>query len=265
MPSHRPAAGRHRAPARGRHRRPAGSRAPAYFTAATVAAFVVAGVNVQTAIGDSHDPPAADTAAAKPGATTAAPVATAAAVALREQFIESQGLRASRARRAEAVAAAQVRTKAAEVRTKKKKAATATARKKAEAARPKWVQPLGGARLSARFGQVSYLWRNRHTGQDLSAPYGTPVRSVGDGRIIFSGWDGAYGKKLEVEHADGTVSWYAHLSSYVKTSGRVSAGEVIGRVGSTGNSTGNHLHLEIRPGNGDPIEPMGFLRRHGAR
>jgi murein DD-endopeptidase MepM/ murein hydrolase activator NlpD len=180
---------------------------------------------------------------------------------LRVELNAQQELRVSRAREVKA----EVDEKLRKAREAAEAAAKAAAKAAAEAARPKWVAPLGRPRLSAGFGASSSLWSSRHTGQDFSGSHGDPVRSVGDGRIVSTGWDGAYGQKLVVEHGDGTVSWYAHLSSYEKTTGRVRAGEVIGRVGSTGNSTGSHLHLEIRPGNGDPVEPIGWLRRHGAK
>lgn len=262
MLSQRPSGGRHRAARAGRHRRPSGSRAPAYVSAATLAAFALSGINVQGAIGASREPTSPTGEPAANAKTSHALRVDAAA--LRIELNAQQELRVSRAREVKAEVDEKVR-KAKEAEAAAKKAAEAAAKKAAEAARPKWVSPLRNARFSAGFGESSYLWSSRHTGQDFSASHGDAVRSVGDGRIISSGWDGAYGQKLAVRHDDGTVSWYAHLSSYVQTSGRVRAGEVIGRVGSTGNSTGSHLHLEIRPGNGDPVEPVGWLRRHGAK
>jgi murein DD-endopeptidase MepM/ murein hydrolase activator NlpD len=153
---------------------------------------------------------------------------------------------------------------AREARAAAKRAAEA-AKAAAEAAKPDWVKPVLNFSLSAGFGESSGLWSHRHTGQDFAAPVGTPVRAIGDGKIISATWDGAYGRKIIVEHTDGTVSWYAHLSAFVQTSGAVRAGDVIGRVGSTGNSTGAHLHLEIRPDGGDPVPPIQWLARHGVR
>jgi len=83
--------------------------------------------------------------------------------------------------------------------------------------------------------------------------------------VVSAGWDGAYGNKIVIRHRDGTVTWYAHLSSFVRHTGAVRVGEVIGRIGSTGNSTGAHLHLEVRPGGGDSVDPLHWLRQHGAR
>lgn len=158
--------------------------------------------------------------------------------------------RAAKAKEAAERKAAAMRKAAAEA------AAEAAAKKKAA----RWVLPVSGARLSASFGEGGGLWENRHTGQDFAAPTGTPVRAVGAGVIVSAGYDGAYGRRIVIRHNDGTETWYCHMSSFVRTSGTVSAGTVIGRVGSTGNVTGPHLHLEVRPGGGDPVNPMAWLR-----
>lgn len=126
-----------------------------------------------------------------------------------------------------------------------------------------WFLPLRNFRLTAGYGDAGTLWASDHTGQDFAAPYGTPVRAVGSGEIIFAGWDGSYGYKIVLRHDDGTETWYCHLSEFEYTSGYVRAGTVIGYVGSTGNSTGPHLHLEVRPGGGDPINPIPWLRSLG--
>jgi murein DD-endopeptidase MepM/ murein hydrolase activator NlpD len=243
----------------GRHRRPKSSGAPAYLTAATLAAFAVGGVNVPSAIGASRGPGDAKTTSGgmEPvAATTETKRAGLTAAELRTRVAVQQAARATRMRaaKAEADRLAAIAKKKAEQR----------AREAAERARPKWVKPLLNYSMSAGYGASSYLWSSSHTGQDFSAPAGTPVRTVGDGRIVSASWDGSYGQKVVVVHADGTETWYCHLSSFVRTSGTVKAGDVIGRVGSTGNSTGNHLHLEVRPGD-SPVEPMSWLRARGVR
>ncbi len=149
--------------------------------------------------------------------------------------------------------------------SQRRAAAERAARAARERARPKFVLPILGSRLTAGFGASSGLWSSRHTGQDFAAPTGTGIRAAADGTIIEAGWDGAYGQKIVVEHKDGTQTWYCHLSSFVRTTGTVKAGELIGRVGSTGNTTGPHLHLEVRPGGGEPINPLAWLRSQGVR
>jgi murein DD-endopeptidase MepM/ murein hydrolase activator NlpD len=137
------------------------------------------------------------------------------------------------------------------------------ARLAAEKARPRFILPISGYRLTAGFGEYG-LWSHAHTGQDFACPIGTPVHALGDGTIIFAAYDGAYGNKIAIQHADGLVTWYAHLSAYrVKVGDKVVAGQLIGLVGDTGNTTGPHLHLEIRPHKDDPIDPMPWLRAHG--
>jgi murein DD-endopeptidase MepM/ murein hydrolase activator NlpD len=175
---------------------------------------------------------------------------TVAAGQLRQTLLSQQEQSSSRFRTARATAVRSVAAAAEE------------AQKAREAALPVWVLPVEHFRLTAGFGEYG-LWANSHTGQDFAAPYGTPVHAIGDGKIIFAGYDGAYGNKIAIQHPDGTVSWYAHMSAFVVRSGQVKAGEVIGRIGTTGNTTGPHLHLEIRPNNGDPIDPLPWLRaRH---
>ncbi|MGW2632585.1 M23 family metallopeptidase [Streptomyces chattanoogensis] len=156
--------------------------------------------------------------------------------------------------------------KAAELEAQRK--AEEAARKKAEAERlaelaRSFITPVASYTLTASFGQAGDRWAADHTGQDFAAPTGTPVRAVHSGTITQAGWAGAYGYRIVLTLDDGTELWFCHLSSMVKTSGKVNTGDVIGRVGATGNVTGPHLHLEVRPGAGDPIDPMPWLREHG--
>ncbi|GFE15169.1 peptidase [Streptomyces glebosus] len=156
--------------------------------------------------------------------------------------------------------------KAAEMEAKRK--AEEAARRKAEAERlaklaKSFIAPVSSYTLTASFGQAGDRWAADHTGQDFAAPTGTPVKAVHSGTITQAGWAGSYGYRIVLTLDDGTELWFCHLSSMVKTSGKVSTGDVIGRVGATGNVTGPHLHLEVRPGAGDPIDPMPWLRDHG--
>ncbi|WP_336047261.1 M23 family metallopeptidase [Streptomyces sp. CA2R101] len=156
--------------------------------------------------------------------------------------------------------------KAAELEAKRE--AEEAARRKAEAARlaelaKSFIAPVSSFTLTASFGQAGDRWAADHTGQDFAAPTGTPVKAVHSGTITQAGWAGSYGYRIVLTLDDGTELWFCHLSSMVKTSGKVSTGDVIGRVGATGNVTGPHLHLEVRPDAGDPIDPMPWLRDHG--
>ncbi|MBT2384252.1 peptidoglycan DD-metalloendopeptidase family protein [Streptomyces sp. ISL-11] len=123
--------------------------------------------------------------------------------------------------------------------------------------------PVGSYTLTAGFGQAGNMWSANHTGEDFAAPTGTPVKAVGSGTITQAGWAGAYGYRIVLKLDDGTELWFCHLSSMVATSGKVTGGQVIGRVGATGNVTGPHLHLEVRPGGGSPVDPLSWLRARG--
>lgn len=135
----------------------------------------------------------------------------------------------------------------------------------AEIALNRWVLPLANYRLTATFGEYG-LWSSYHTGLDFAAPSGTPIRAVSNGVVTSAGSDGAYGNKTVLTLDDGTELWFCHQTSFaVSTGDKVRAGEVIGYVGSTGHVTGPHLHLEVRPGGGDPVDPDAALRVHGVR
>lgn len=128
----------------------------------------------------------------------------------------------------------------------------------------RWVLPVSGYHLTSRFGECSSLWSACHTGLDFAAPSGTSIVSVANGVVTETGYDGAYGNKTVVTLDDGTEIWYCHQTSYTVSVGdNVVGGQVIGSVGSTGNTTGPHLHLEVRPGGGDPVDPYAALIAHG--
>ena len=112
-----------------------------------------------------------------------------------------------------------------------------------------------GPRVHPIFGTV-----RQHTGVDIGGATGTPIWASKDGRVIFAGWKGGYGNTVVMVHGDGTVTTlYAHMSVIHASPGdRVDRGEVIGEVGSTGFSTGPHLHFEVRV-NGEPKDPQAFL------
>ncbi|WP_030416554.1 M23 family metallopeptidase [Streptomyces sp. NRRL S-1448] len=142
----------------------------------------------------------------------------------------------------------------------RKRKAEEAARK--EAMRPKFVLPVTQHGLSALFGQAGVNWMSVHTGIDFPVSYGTPVMSATDGTVRTQ-WNSAYGNMAIVTAPDGTETWYCHLSSTKIRSGSVKAGEQIAYSGNSGNSTGPHLHFEVRPGGGAAVDPIPWLRSHG--
>ncbi|MFL6023977.1 MAG: M23 family metallopeptidase [Marmoricola sp.] len=133
-----------------------------------------------------------------------------------------------------------------------------------EIAKNLWVLPTVGYHLTARFGQSSGLWSHNHTGLDFAAPTGTPIFAIANGVISFTGWDGSYGYKTVETLPDGTEIWYAHQSAIEVTVGqKVIQSAEIGKIGSTGNVTGPHVHIEVRPGGGDPVDPYPAFIYHG--
>ena len=118
--------------------------------------------------------------------------------------------------------------------------------------------PVSG-RISSRYGESSSRRRSTHTGLDIACPTGTNIQVIADGTVIFASNNGAYGNLVKVDHGNGVETWYAHCSKiYAKVGQKVSAGDVIAAVGSTGNSTGPHLHLEIRI-NGNTVNPQKYV------
>ena len=118
--------------------------------------------------------------------------------------------------------------------------------------------PVSGM-ISSRFGDRSGVRRYTHTGTDIAAPMGTAVTAAAAGTVAQAGWNGSYGNCIIINHANGVQTWYAHLSKMnVSVGQQVDTSTIIGNVGSTGNSTGPHLHLEIRI-NGAPVNPQNYL------
>ncbi|MFT7625022.1 MAG: murein DD-endopeptidase MepM/ murein hydrolase activator NlpD [Myxococcota bacterium] len=126
-----------------------------------------------------------------------------------------------------------------------------------------YLRPVGDVPISSPFGNrlhpISGVWK-MHKGTDFAAGYGTDILAVADGTVTVVGWDaGGYGNWVEIEHSDGKRTRYAHMSSVaVGQNASVSQGQSIGKVGSTGGSTGAHLHFEVRVG-GQAFDPMGYL------
>ncbi|MGW5851618.1 M23 family metallopeptidase [Streptomyces sp. NPDC055254] len=134
-----------------------------------------------------------------------------------------------------------------------------------------WDKPVEKYTLSATFGKGGSMWSRKHSGQDFAVPVGTPVKSVGAGVVVKAGPNGggdgpAYGNAVVIKHANNMYSQYAHLSKIqVRIGQKVATDQRIALSGNTGNSSGPHLHFEIRttPNYGSGINPMTFLRTRG--
>lgn len=120
------------------------------------------------------------------------------------------------------------------------------------------IEPVQG-RITAKYGEKSSVRSSVHTGLDIAAPGGTLIKAAASGTVVFSGRKGSFGKMLVISHGNGVQTYYAHCSKLLANVGdKVSQGEVIANVGSTGNSTGNHLHLEVRV-NGQSYNPQKYV------
>ncbi|MFD8462556.1 M23 family metallopeptidase [Streptomyces antimycoticus] len=155
-----------------------------------------------------------------------------------------------------------------------KVAAKAPAKKAPAKKAPKdWQTPVDKFSIGAAFGLAGNLWSHNHSGQDFVVPTGTPVHAAHEGVVVKAGPNGggdgpAYGNAIVIKHDNATYSQYAHLSRIdVRIGQTVTEGQQIGLSGSTGNSTGPHLHFEIRttPNYGTAVEPLKFLRGHGVK
>lgn len=118
--------------------------------------------------------------------------------------------------------------------------------------------PVTGT-ISSRYGVSSRIRSSTHTGLDIATSSGTPISVVADGTVTCAQYSGAYGNLVKVSHGNGVETWYAHTSKmYVTVGQEVKAGDIIAAVGSTGNSTGPHLHFEIRI-NGNHVNPQNYM------
>lgn len=235
------------------------STEPATLSDAQLSAINTARVNRQLQV--SRDSRRATLAQAQARQALAAKQAAA-----RKAKLDAQ--RAQTMRRAKALAAAKKSAAA-----KKAAAAQKAAAKAAEESGPVGGSgtssdgaklPVSGYHLTARFGQGGSRWAADHTGLDFAAPMGTRVGAVLPGEVVSASYAGAYGRQVIIRHGDGTETTYCHMSEFTVSVGdSVSAGEQVGSVGMTGNTTGPHLHFEVLPGGGDPVDPEPWLRDHG--
>jgi murein DD-endopeptidase MepM/ murein hydrolase activator NlpD len=142
------------------------------------------------------------------------------------------------------------------------KKAAVSAKKKASG----WTTPVSKYTIGAGYHQVGKHWINTHSGQDFVVPTGTAVHAAHTGTVVTAGWGGAYGNNIVIKHGAQLYTQYGHLSKFeVHVGQHVTTGQEIAKSGSTGNSTGPHLHFEVRttPYYGSSVEPLHFLRVHG--
>ncbi|MFF8939494.1 M23 family metallopeptidase [Streptomyces paradoxus] len=223
----------------------------------TRATVLAAGLGVSVALG-AGVASAADTTAASGAAS-----AVQAQAAAQAKAAKAEAVKAVKAEKAAKAAAAK---KAAE----KKAAAEKAAAKKAA---PSWVDPVKKYTLSASFAQNGGMWQSTHSGQDFAVPSGTQVVATHGGTVVKAGGNGAgdgpaYGNAVVIKHGNGTYSQYAHLSKVTVRIGQiVKTGQEIAKSGNTGNSSGPHLHFEIRttPNYGSAVDPVKFLRAKGVK
>jgi murein DD-endopeptidase MepM/ murein hydrolase activator NlpD len=171
----------------------------------------------------------------------------------------------------QATAQSKAAAKAKADKAEKAEAAKKTAAEKKAAAKKKaasWEAPVDHYVLSATYGTGGDRWASKHSGQDFAVPIGTKVEAAHTGRVVKAGPNGggdgpAYGNAIVIKHANGKYSQYAHLSKIeVKVGDRVTTGDEIARSGNTGNSSGPHLHFEIRtsPNYGSALDPVAYLK-----
>ncbi|UQA92651.1 M23 family metallopeptidase [Streptomyces halobius] len=189
--------------------------------------------------------------------------AAAEAAAARAKAEAEAKKRAEEAKRRAEEAKKKAEAKAEAERAAKERAAREAERKRLNA----YVAPIAGSYVSTGYKASGGLWSSgSHSGIDFHAASGTSVRAVAAGTVVEAGWGGAYGNNIVIKMNDGTYTQYGHLSSLGVSAGQtVTPGQQIGLSGSTGNSTGPHLHFEARtgPDYGSDIDPVAYLRSHG--
>ncbi|MFT2018865.1 M23 family metallopeptidase [Streptomyces sp. 796.1] len=175
---------------------------------------------------------------------------------------------AKKAAEAKAAAEREAQQKASEQASQTEQTGQSRASRTTErAAIGSYVSPIAGSYVSTQYKASGGNWSSgSHTGIDFHASTGTTVRAVGAGTVVEAGWGGAYGNNVIIKMNDGTYTQYGHLHSLSVSVGQtVAPGEQIGISGSTGNSTGPHLHFEARTSAqyGSDIDPLAYLRSHG--
>ncbi|MFB7220428.1 M23 family metallopeptidase [Streptomyces sp. NPDC056227] len=258
--------GKHRAPSRLQRR---SARIAGVATLATTG--VIGGLASPALAADAEAPSVSETGLTQIIAIEGAladQVATQADAQKRQADVAAKAAAAAKAKaKAEAKAEAAAKAKA-EARAKAAREAKARAARSAERTRLGSFQlPVAGSYVTTGYKSSGSLWSSgRHSGIDFHAASGSSVVAVGAGTVVEAGWGGAYGNNIVLRMTDGTYTQYGHLSSIGVSVGQsVGAGQQIGLSGSTGNSTGPHLHFEARttPSYGSDMDPVAYLRAHG--
>ena len=300
---HRPPAGRHRAAGSARTHESTGSSLPRFVGSGYLLPTAAAATLVLTATGAHFGGTAGTPSASAAPATSLTASGLVTEDAIERDVIERSGRDSARASgltgtdsfdtadsgrsdqqdaadaadrtqaQADAAAAkaaadaAKAAADAAAAQAQNQAQADAAAQQKAQAdaaaaAAHNWVPFIdGGYQLTSGFGM---RWGSMHPGQDFAVPVGTPVKAMSSGTVIFAGWQGGYGNKVEIQYWDGTVSWFCHNSKLVVTQGeKVTPGELVSMSGNTGHSTGPHIHVEIHPQDGSPVSPLPWLKKMG--
>ncbi|MEU6015756.1 M23 family metallopeptidase [Streptomyces sp. NPDC047515] len=258
------ATGKHRAPSRLTRR-----SAKIAGTAALATTGVIGGMAAPALAADAGTPSVSETGLNQ---IIAIEGALADQVAAQADEQKRQADVAARAK-AEAQRRAEAKKKAAEAKAEAEREAEARA-EKVRAARSaertrlgSYQLPVAGSYVTTGYKSSGSLWSSgRHSGIDFHAASGSSVVAVGAGTVVEAGWGGAYGNNIVLRMTDGTYTQYGHLSSIGVSVGQsVGAGQRIGLSGSTGNSTGPHLHFEARttPSYGSDMDPVAYLRAHG--
>ncbi|MFE7748410.1 M23 family metallopeptidase [Streptomyces sp. NPDC057428] len=242
-------------------------RAPSRLTRRSARVAGIAALATTGVIGATASPAlAADSEATSAGTgltqTVALDVSLAAQI---EAQAKAQQHQADVAAKAKAEAKRKAEARAKKVREEKARAARAAERARLNAFR----LPVAGSHVTTGYKSGGALWSSgTHSGVDFQAASGTSVVAVGAGTVVEAGWGGAYGNNIVLRMKDGTYTQYGHLSSIGVSVGQsVDAGQRIGLSGSTGNSTGPHLHFEARstPEYGSDMDPVAYLRAHGVQ
>ncbi|MGW1817734.1 M23 family metallopeptidase [Streptomyces sp. NPDC002125] len=257
------ATGKHRAPSR------LTRKSAQVAGIAALATTGVIGATASPALAADSEAPASSTGLTQTVALDATLAAQIDAQAKAQKHQAELAAKAAAEAKAKAEAKAEAKRKA-EARAKEVREAEARAARAAERARLNAFHlPVAGSHVTTGYKSGGALWSSgSHSGVDFQAASGSSVVAVGAGTVVEAGWGGAYGNNIVLRMKDGTYTQYGHLSSIGVSVGQsVTSGQQIGLSGSTGNSTGPHLHFEARttPEYGSDMDPVAYLRSHGVQ